>query len=253
MLKETGFYLQDSNLGGGGWEHFPCYPSGYEPKTCPEVPISLSVCTAAVQTVLYPLWKGRLWVSEPPSSRSSSLPQDLGCVVLGLHVVVQETCAVLHSVMVESREAHIPREWLFYVLRRIKSLHFWSQFSSKASPVNPRLVRQVAAQLHQLSPYTLPSAHVAPSSLPQATGPNPDSQPAWLLPCTPALMADCFTTNHSCLLLPRSELSQIPLLLGSFLMAASLMAAISEEQTYLLSLQAAWLSLLFQPTLVFKC
>ena len=50
------------------------------------------------------------------------------------------------------------------ILQRIRSLHSWSQFRSKASPTNLCSARQVPAQLHQLSPYTLPSAHRLPSS-----------------------------------------------------------------------------------------
>ena len=42
-----------------------------------------------MQTGLHSLWKVHLWVSESPSSCSSSLLQDLGYVVLSLHVVVQ--------------------------------------------------------------------------------------------------------------------------------------------------------------------
>ena len=52
-------------------------------------PISLSVLKPAAQTCLHPLWNVLLWVSESPSSQSSSLLQDLGCTVLSLHVVVQ--------------------------------------------------------------------------------------------------------------------------------------------------------------------
>ena len=60
------------------------------PKACPEVPHLLSVLKPAAQTVFHPLWKAHSWVSESPSSHSSSLLQDLGYVVLSLHAVVQE-------------------------------------------------------------------------------------------------------------------------------------------------------------------
>ena len=49
-----------------------------------KLPISLS------QTVPQSLWKVHLWVSQSPSSHRSSLLQDLGYVVLSLHVTVQE-------------------------------------------------------------------------------------------------------------------------------------------------------------------
>ena len=58
-------------------------------------PISLSVHQLVTQTDLHPLWSVHWCVSESPSSRSSSLLQDLGCAVLSLHVVVQENmCCV---------------------------------------------------------------------------------------------------------------------------------------------------------------
>ena len=61
-------------------------------------PISLSVHQPVTQTDLYHLWRVHLWVSESPSSRSSSLLQDLRCAVLSLHVAVQETkCSVTLS------------------------------------------------------------------------------------------------------------------------------------------------------------
>ena len=44
-----------------------------------------------MQTDLHPLWTVQLWVSELPSSQSSSLLQDLGHTVLSLCVAVQET------------------------------------------------------------------------------------------------------------------------------------------------------------------
>ena len=53
--------------------------------------ISLSVLKPTVQIVLCPFWKVLLWVSESPSPCSSSLFQELGCAVLSLHVVVQES------------------------------------------------------------------------------------------------------------------------------------------------------------------
>ena len=106
-MKETGFYLQDSSLGvgwGGGccWGHpcsEPCSPTRPSTFLAPhqatnqkhnrKFPISLSVLKPAAQTSLHPLWKAHLWVAELPSSHSSSPLQDVGYVVLSLHVVVQ--------------------------------------------------------------------------------------------------------------------------------------------------------------------
>ena len=53
-------------------------------------PVSLSVLKTAVQTDPHPLQNVHSWVSESPSSHSSSLLPGLGCVVLSLHVVVLE-------------------------------------------------------------------------------------------------------------------------------------------------------------------
>ena len=61
-------------------------------------PLSLSVLKSARQADLHRLWNVHLWVSESPSSCSSSLLQDLGYAVLSLHVMVQENmcCATLN-------------------------------------------------------------------------------------------------------------------------------------------------------------
>ena len=99
VLKETGFYLQDSSLRVGErglralllralfsqeTQNFPCSPPGYKPNHAQKFPTSLSVLRLATQTGLHPLWNMHLWVSESPSSRSSSLLQELGCAVLSL-------------------------------------------------------------------------------------------------------------------------------------------------------------------------
>ena len=54
-------------------------------------PMSLSALKLVMQTSLRPLWKVPLWVSESPSSRSSSLLQDLGRAALSLQAVAQGT------------------------------------------------------------------------------------------------------------------------------------------------------------------
>ena len=77
-------------------------------------PISLSVLKPVLQTDPHSLWNVLSCVSELPSSCSSCLLQDLGYAVLSLHVVVQESicCVTLDHGGLESREPHIPREWL---------------------------------------------------------------------------------------------------------------------------------------------
>ena len=98
--------------------------------------ISPSVHKPAVQTGLHPLWKVLLWVSELPSSHSHSLLQDLGYVVLSLHVVVQgHMCCVTldHGTVQGGTHPKRPRRVAsLYVLQR-RSLHSWSQFSSAPS------------------------------------------------------------------------------------------------------------------------
>ena len=68
------------------------------------------ICPSVVtKTDLHPPWNVHLWVSELPSSRGSSLLQDLGYTALRLHGAVQETmCHVTLSQMLEPREAHVP-------------------------------------------------------------------------------------------------------------------------------------------------
>ena len=125
-------------------------------------PISLSVLKPAAQTSLHPLWKAHLWVAEMPSSRSSSPLQDVGYVVLSLHVVVQgNMCRVALGHGAVQGGTSPKRVASLYVLQRSRSLHSWSQFSSKASPANPCLVRQVRAQVPQLCAHSLSSARVA--------------------------------------------------------------------------------------------
>ena len=54
----------------------------------------------AAQTVLQSLWKVPKW----PSSRSSSLPQDLGYMVISICILVQKACAVLLWITVKLRK-----------------------------------------------------------------------------------------------------------------------------------------------------
>ena len=74
--------------------------------------ISLSVLKQVSQKYLRPLQHVHLWVSESPSSRSSSPLQGLWYAAPSLHVAAQKPCAMLHWVMVsqvlEPREALVP-------------------------------------------------------------------------------------------------------------------------------------------------
>ena len=86
----------------GYWERFcsePSSPVRTSTSLAPEkatsqsyaqkFPVSLSVLTTAVQTDPHPLQNVHSWVSESPSSHSSSLHQDLECAVLSLHLMAQ--------------------------------------------------------------------------------------------------------------------------------------------------------------------
>ena len=59
-----------------------------------------------MQTVLYPLWKVHSWFLELPSSHSSFLLQDLGYIVLSVHVVVQEN--MYHVVLDYGKVVFLP-------------------------------------------------------------------------------------------------------------------------------------------------
>ena len=101
------------------------------------------------------------------SFRSSSLLQDLGYIVLSLHVAVQETCAVLHWIMVKPGKAYVLRKWLICASFReakIYSLSIPGHSSAfQPYPTNPCLVQHVLELLHQLSPDTLSSCMDATS------------------------------------------------------------------------------------------
>ena len=103
------------------------------PNHAQKFPKSLSVLKLAVQIGLHPLWKVHLWVSESPSSRTSSVLQDLLYVVLGLHVVVQGNMCYVTLGHSRVHGGTCPkRVTSLYVLQRSRSLKLsWSQFSSK--------------------------------------------------------------------------------------------------------------------------
>ena len=156
---------------GGGWEHScsePCSLKRPSTSLAPhqavsqnhaqKFPSSFSVLKLAAQTVLHPLWKVHLWVSESPSSHSSCLLQGLGCTVLSLHSVVQgNMCRVTlgHGAV---QGGTVPMEWLlhtFFREARVPRSACPVPVQLQAYPTNLCLVRQVPTQLHQLSPYTL--------------------------------------------------------------------------------------------------
>ena len=129
-----------------GWDHSGSEPySPMRPSTSPtphqyisqkyaqKFPISLSVLKLAMQTVLYPLWKVHSWFLELPSSHRSFLLQDLGYIVLSVHVVVQEN--MYHVVLDYGKVqegTHPKKVASLYVLQRRKSLqsqHSQLQFS----------------------------------------------------------------------------------------------------------------------------
>ena len=99
---------------------------------------------------------------------SSSLLQDLGCIVPSLHVVVQGNMyhITLNNGGVQGGTCPKRMASLF-VLQRSRSLKLsipnHNSVELQASPTNLCLVRQVPTQLHQLSAYTL-SSHMASSS-----------------------------------------------------------------------------------------
>ena len=124
--------------------------------------MSLSVHQPFLQTDLHPPWNVLLWVSESPSSGSSSLLQDLGCAVLSLHVVVQQITCMLHWITVESREAHVPREWPLHMsLREAEVSILRSQFSIPG--ISHKSVPSSAVS--HTAPSALPYPHTAPPPL----------------------------------------------------------------------------------------
>ena len=145
VLKEVGFIYKSPIL--GGWGHSclgPCSPTrpstSLSPhqttsqKHAPEFPVSLSVPKPATQTGLRPLWNVHLWVSESPSSHSSSLLQDLGYVVFSLPVVVQGSRRRVTLDHGGAQGGTRPKRVASpYVLQKSRSLHSWSGFSSDPS------------------------------------------------------------------------------------------------------------------------
>ena len=130
-----------------------------------------------------------MWVSESSSSHSSSLLQDLGYVVLSLHVMVQGKvyCVILGHVGVQGSTCP-KRVASPYILQRSRSLQLiipsHSSIQFPASPMNLWLVRQVPHCCHQLSLYTLFSCMASSfSSRPQ--GGIPHTRPLDLFPYYP--------------------------------------------------------------------
>ena len=121
-------------------------------------PMSFSFHQPVTETDFHPLWNVHFWVSESPSSRSSSLLQDLGCTILSLHVLVQENmCCVTLGHGGVQRGTCPKRVASPYVLQRSRNLQVSipSHNSAPSTPTNLCLVRQVPAQLHQLCHHLL--------------------------------------------------------------------------------------------------
>ena len=138
-------------MGWGCWEPSysePCSPMRPSTSLVPhqpasqnhaqKFPISLSAFKPATQMGLHPLWNVLLWVSEPPSSHSSSLPQGLGCSAFSLHAVIQKNmCIVLHwSWWGPGRQASQESGFFLHPSEKQKpaTQHSQSQFSSKHLP-----------------------------------------------------------------------------------------------------------------------
>ena len=163
-------------------------------KHAPKSPIPLSVLKLIAPTVLQSLWNLHLWVSESPFSLSSSLLQDLGYVVRSLHVVVQGNMRVLHWIIVECRKAHTPRKWLLstsFLEAKVYSVSIPAtvQHSRHLPLIRAWFDRSPHISISSLlTPFPQPAQ--LPSSLPKGTWRNPDFRATYLLPYTPALMAE---------------------------------------------------------------
>ena len=130
----------------GGWEHSClelCAPT--RPKTslasgkatgqnhAQKFPMSFSFHQPVTETDFHPLWNVHFWVSESPSSRSSSLLQDLGCTILSLHVLVQENmCCVTLGHGGVQRGTCPKRVASPYVLQRSRSVQLCTPGHSSA-------------------------------------------------------------------------------------------------------------------------
>ena len=156
--------------------------------------MSLSALKSATQTDLHPLWKVHLWVSGSPSSRSSSLLQDLGYVVLSLHAVVQgNMCHVTLGHGGVQGGARPNRVASPHVRQSSRSLQLSIPGHSSAPSISHKSMLGLAGL--RTAPSALPLS--SPSRLPSGP-PLSDSRPrgmlllqtTWLPPYTPDLVAD---------------------------------------------------------------
>ena len=175
-----------------GWEHScwePCSPMRPSTSLASHQAISqnhalkflitLSVLKPAARMDLCLLWNVHSWVSESPTSRSSSPLEDMGYVVLSLHVVVQgNTCPVTLDPS-GVQEATCPKGVASpYVLQRSTCLQLNIPSHSSASSISYESV------LCQEGPHTVPSVMLLSSpsySRPHRQLPFAPFQTAWLL------------------------------------------------------------------------
>ena len=145
----------------------------------------------STQTDLHSLWKVHLWVSELPSSRSSSLLPDLGCTALSLQVVVQVTMCHVTLYRGGVQEGTLPkgvsfprspdRVWACEATGRILGGFRVSQNRHDQSSMSPSSLHQAAwpdldYKLHSCL-LTSPSHVAATSCLPHGS-PTP-FQASW--------------------------------------------------------------------------
>ena len=120
-----------------------CFPKGYKPKPCPEVP-KILICPSSSH------------VNRSPTSRMCTcgfqkhhpLTAALSFRISGARSSIsvrwsRKICAVLHWIMVESREAHILRVTSPYRKTEVCDSAFPVPVQFQASPRNLCLVRQV--------------------------------------------------------------------------------------------------------------
>ena len=172
----TGFQPQ---AGVGGAESTPASHQVISQNHAQKFLISLSVLKMATQTVLHPLWKVHLWVSESPSCSSFFL-QDLGYIILSFHIVVQESMCYVTldhgGVQGGTRPKRVVSP---YVLQRSRSQHFLvtAQHSTHLSQIHAWFSMLLHSSISfSRSPHSsisslllsFPQAEWLPSLLPQA-------------------------------------------------------------------------------------
>ena len=145
----------------GGWEHSslePCCPK--RPSTSPAPHRSIS--QNQPRSPAYPyLFLSQLCKQVSIHSGKCScsfrvaILQQVSPAESGVHCpqppCFGKTCITLNGIMVEPREAHVPRDGLLHAsFTEAEVCGSASPVPLQASPMNPCLVRQVPAQFHQL-------------------------------------------------------------------------------------------------------